>query len=114
MIKGIKISRIVLVLILLCIFTYAYFAGVECVYLKYFHIICPGCGMTRALRAMLEFDFVSAFTYHPMIFAMPLVLLYILMDGKVFKKKIIDNTILIVICLGFVINYVIKLIGFFA
>ena len=112
--KRIKTSRIILVLILLCIFAYAYFVGFECVYLKYLHIICPGCGMTRALRAVVSLDFVNAFTYHPMVFAMPIVLLYILMDGKVFKKKVIDNTVLIAICLGFVINYVIKLVDFFA
>jgi len=27
---------------------------------------CPGCGLTRASRAMLDFDFVSALHYNPL------------------------------------------------
>lgn len=110
--RKIKTSRIVLVLILLGIFTYAYFVGVECVYLKYFHIICPGCGMTRAVRELMHLNLSGAFTYHPMVFSLPVILLYILADGKLFNRKFIDNTILIMIGVGFVINYVIKLMNF--
>lgn len=114
MIGRIKVSRIVFVLIIVVIFAYAFFGDFECVYLKYFHIICPGCGMTRAVRALFQLDFYNAFTYHPMVFSMPLVILYILLNGKVFRRKWLDNSILIAIGVGFVINYVIKLIHFFA
>ncbi len=92
---------------------YAVIAEHECIFLKYFNIICPGCGMTRAVRALFELDFKSAFEYHPMVFSMPLVFLYILKNGRIIKNKLINNTILILICLGFILNYIIKLIQFY-
>ena len=76
-------------------------------------VSCPGCGMTRAVRALFELDFKSAFEYHPMVFSMPLVFLYILKNGRIIKNKLINNTILILICLGFILNYIIKLIQFY-
>ena len=58
--------------------------GIGCVFLYLFGIPCPGCGMTRALRSLLRLDLVSAFRFHPLVFAMPYVLGYIIfpMDGR--------------------------------
>ena len=108
------LPKILLAVFLAGYFSFAYFVGIECMYLKYFHIICPGCGMTRALRALVNLDFAEAFSYHPMVFCMPLVIVYIFTNGRLFKNKKIDDVILICIAVGFVINYVIKLIAFFA
>lgn len=69
--------------------------------------------MTRAARALVQLDFATAFSYHPMVFSMPLVIIYIFTNGRLFKKKIVDDIILICIGVGFVINYVIKLFYFF-
>ena len=102
--------NIITVSLLAAAVIYAVIAEHECIFLKYFNIICPGCGMTRAARALFELDFKSAFEYHPMVFCMPLVFLYIIKNGRIIKNKIINNTILILICLGFILNYIIKLI----
>ena len=32
----------------------------------FFGIPCPGCGLTRAYKAALRFDFQTAFTHHPL------------------------------------------------
>lgn len=69
--------------------------------------------MTRAVRALVRLDFVEAFFYHPMVFSMPLVIVYIFTNGRLFKKKLIDDIILICIGMGFVINYVVKLICYY-
>ena len=34
-------------------------------------IPCPGCGMTRAVWALIRLDFSAAFRYHPLVFLMP-------------------------------------------
>lgn len=34
-------------------------------------ISCPGCGMSRALGALLRLDFASAFEMHPLVFLLP-------------------------------------------
>ncbi len=111
--KQVKISNICIVVFIVCFFVCAYFLGFECVFKKYLHIICPGCGMTRAVKALVHLDFASAFFYHPMVFSMPLVFVYILKNGRLFKKKHVDNVVLGTIGLGFVINYVINLMRFF-
>lgn len=33
---------------------------------------CPGCGMTRATISLLQFDFVRAFAYNPLVFFLPI------------------------------------------
>ena len=38
-------------------------------------ISCPGCGMTRALAAVLRGDAASAFSFHPLWGTLPLLLL---------------------------------------
>lgn len=67
-------------------FTVAYLlmeqTGIGCIYLYYLGIPCPGCGMTRALVCVLQCDFVAAFQFHPLIFAMPYVFTYILFPLK--------------------------------
>ena len=37
----------------------------KCLFKEFFHIYCPGCGGTRSLAAMLEFDFYTAFQCYP-------------------------------------------------
>ena len=62
--------------------------GVGCVFLYFLGIPCPGCGMTRALRALLRLDFAAAFGYHPLIFSMPYVFCYLLlpMEGPIHRR----------------------------
>lgn len=38
-----------------------------CVFWDIFHIYCPGCGGTRAVRALLQGDFLSSVWYHPVV-----------------------------------------------
>lgn len=45
-------------------------------------IPCPGCGLSRAAAALLRLDWWTAFRYHPMIYALPPVVLLVL-----FRKK---------------------------
>lgn len=39
---------------------------------------CPGCGLSRALAALLRLDFRTALRFHPMVFVLPPVVLYAL------------------------------------
>lgn len=81
-------------------------SGIGCVWKHFFHIPCPGCGMTRAVIAAAHLDFGKMLSYHFMAPSLPLVLLYILFDGRVFRSKRIDNTILIIIGLGFLLHWI--------
>lgn len=80
--------------------------GVGCVFLHFFGIPCPGCGMTRALRALLRLDFAAAFAYNPLIYALPYVFCYLFfpMDGR-FHRRLL--TMIGIACL---INWVYRII----
>ena len=43
---------------------------------------CPGCGLSRALAALLRLDFRTALRFHPMVFVLPPVVLYALFGKK--------------------------------
>ena len=84
----------------------------QCIFLSWFHIPCPGCGMSRAFAAALRFDFREAFAYHPMFWSMPILYLYYLIDGGVFRSKKVNTAILVFIAVGFVVQWVIKIVNF--
>lgn len=82
-----------------------------CVFLWLTGYECLGCGMTRALLSAINFDFVSAFHYHRMFWSVPILGLYVLFDGKLFKNRILNISVLVLIAVGFVINWVLNLVG---
>lgn len=94
------------------LFLFSWITHFQCVFLRFFHVICPGCGMTRAVKALLSLHFAEAFRYHPMVFAMPLVVLYIALDGRVFRDKTVNTLVLSLIGAGFLVNYLVKLSAF--
>lgn len=67
-------------------------------------IPCMGCGMTRAAFSILKLDFKGAFYYHPLIYAMPVLLPVLLLKNK----KMFDVFIGIIIAL-FVLVYFVRL-----
>ncbi|MDE5855943.1 MAG: DUF2752 domain-containing protein, partial [Anaeroplasmataceae bacterium] len=72
---------------------------------------CPGCGMSRAMFAVLQFDFVKAFQYNPFIFALPIVVIGIAFKHIPFIKKVFNNkwVSLILIILVFIV-YILRLV----
>ncbi|MGN1169664.1 MAG: DUF2752 domain-containing protein [Acutalibacteraceae bacterium] len=85
-----------------------YYFRVPCVFDYLFHIPCPGCGMTRAVISAINFDFVTAFRYHPMFWSLPVIFLYLIADGNLFDKKA-DKVIIFGILAGFLINWTVKI-----
>ena len=77
-----------------------------CVYLYFLHIPCPGCGMTRACLRALQLDFSGAFSYHPMFWSIPVLLLLYFLDGKLFKKRGWNAALLVFIGIGFLANWI--------
>jgi hypothetical protein len=82
-----------------------------CIFLWLTGYECLGCGMMRALLSALKFDFALAFQYHRMFWSIPILGLYVLFDGRLFKNKVINILVLVLIATGFVINWVLNLVG---
>ncbi len=57
-------------------------AGWGCAVRQVTGVPCPGCGLSRALAALLRLDFRAALAYHPMIYVLPPVMLYVLFGKK--------------------------------
>lgn len=74
---------------------------------------CPGCGMGRAWLAFLRLDISQAFAYHPMFWTVPVVGVFVLLDGKLFRRKHLNHAVLILILLGLLLCWVIRLIAFY-
>lgn len=74
-------------------------------------IYCPFCGMTRATISLLFLNFPLAIQYNPMVFSLPLLLLYFLYDGKPFKNKIINVGIICLLVIGFITVWILRLTG---
>ena len=56
---------------------------------------CPGCGLSRALAALLRLDFRTALRFHPMVFVLPPVVLYALFGKKpLFGSKNLERMLL--------------------
>ena len=49
-------------------------------------ISCMGCGMTRAFFALLKFDIKGAFSFHPLIFLMPVMAALYIFRGSLSKR----------------------------
>lgn len=90
----------------------AYWAlDLSCPVMALFHIPCPGCGMTRALKCLLRGDLAASFAMHPMLLTTPVLFLYYLKDGRLFGNKWIDHGLLAVILIGFLVHWLMQLPG---
>lgn len=88
---------------------YIYF-DIPCVFLTFLGIPCPGCGMTRAFKYALQLNFLEAFRYNPMFWSVPVVALFFIFDGKLFKSDRANKTVIIILAIGFAAAYLIKLL----
>lgn len=70
-------------------------------------ISCGGCGMTRAIIALIKGDFNMAMYYHPLCLLLPVVLLTYLLRNKMPSK--VYKCIMILVLIAFVVCYFIRL-----
>lgn len=77
----------------------------RCPFLYLLHIPCLGCGMSRAWKSFFTGDFAGAYDYHRAFWTVPILCLYIWNSGGLFKNKLLNGIILLVVLLLFVENY---------
>lgn len=94
-------KRIINILIIIFVFTFIYllFKGLilgECIFKKIFNISCPGCGLTRCFKAILNLDFITAFKYNilgiPLFISIIIYILLLIIDIIRNDNKVINYT----------------------
>lgn len=88
---------------------FLYFSGIGCVWKYLFNLSCPGCGMTRAYIALLKLDITVAFRHHFMFPTVPIIFIYILFDKELLSKNF-HKTVAVLIGIGFLINWLFKIL----
>jgi len=96
-------------LLALCLALY-WALQLPCPMLRFAGIPCPGCGMSRAYLRLLRLDVRGAFEMHSMFWAIPLLLAYYLFDGRLFRNRLLNNSLLSLICAGFLVHWLVQLL----
>jgi len=84
----------------------------KCPFNLIFQMPCPGCGITRAHFALLHFDILGAFTYHPLFFLVIPALIYVPHREVLpwhFKPRT-EIVILSVVVVLFILVYIFRLV----
>lgn len=73
---------------------------------------CITCGMTRAWLAAFRLDLASAFSYHPVFWSVPVLAVFALYDGRVFKSKMWNCAAPALLVAALVLCYAIRLVAY--
>ena len=86
----------------------------KCYFRVYFHLYCPGCGGTRALRALLKFNIMQSLYYNPMVVILISVESFLLINhlckksGKFYSINLNDKKIRILVLFSWTIYFLIR------
>lgn len=86
----------------------------KCVFLDTFGLYCPGCGGSRSLNFLLNFDLINSFIYYPPIIITVLILLYanlrllLAIIKKTETVTKIDYRLFLIIPVAIILNFVIR------
>lgn len=96
-----KCFRFIRIFLYLCLFAnliflkFTNFFNVSCYIREITGFLCPSCGITRATKAILDFDFISAIQYNEFFVFVLLPIFTILLLDDIFcmilkKKSLVD------------------------
>ncbi len=74
---------------------------------------CPTCGMTRAFKSVIRFDFESAFEWHPLFWMIPFLAIVVILRKHPHYKKFNSTVFWVVVSLIFISVYVVRMIFLF-
>lgn len=97
-----------------------YVTDIGCIVRFVTGVSCPGCGLTRAWLCALRFDFDAALAYHPLFWAVPLVVLAAIAydcacrpsfaaDPSVRRMRTVLRVVLVLALIAFVSVWLIRL-----
>jgi len=82
-----------------------YLIDYQCIFLKYLHIPCLGCGMSRAWKCVIMGQWQEAIEYHRAFWTIPFLGIFVWKGGCLFKNNKWNIVVITIIVISFVENY---------
>lgn len=95
MMKGKKFSRLFLVAFFFLGILFFSLVKVPCPFYSFTGYLCPGCGMTRAVFALLQGDFYQAFLWNPLVYLLLFFAAQFFFTGKIYLPKVVRVFLLV-------------------
>ena len=89
-----------------------YICDLPCIPRALTGIPCPTCGLTRAWLCALRLDLKAAFLQYPMFWAVPILILYLLLDGKLFPRRQLNIWFAVILAAGILLVWLARIFGF--
>ena len=86
-----------------------YICDIPCVFRAALGVRCPGCGTTRAWLAAICGRLPEAFSYNPLFWAVPVLYIFILYDGHIFRKELLNRAVCLTILAGYLVLFLLRL-----
>ena len=108
-----KILTIYTISIIILVFGVKLLINVDykCITKELFHIYCPGCGTTRMLNSLLNFNVLEAFRYNPVMFILSIIssiyIIYISIIYIIKDKIILPNIKILYLIVAILIIFMI-------
>lgn len=72
--------RIGIVITIILIILSLYLLDIKCIFKLLYGISCPGCGLTRAYKSLINLDIASAMYFHPLFWTIPIIVFLYIKD----------------------------------
>ena len=89
-----------------------YIYDLPCIFRYLTGIPCFTCGMSRAWLLALRLELADAFCMHPLFWTIPVFVIFMIFDGKVFPGRRINTVLPLSLLAGLFLVYFVRLFGF--
>ena len=111
-ISDIRKNGLAIIIVAAGLFVVNYIFGTICPIAILLGVPCPGCGMTRAVIAVLHGQFIQAASYNAAVYVWAAYAVFWIIDRYIFenKKKKISMTVIIVVCILTIMYFIYRIL----
>ena len=96
-------------IIIVGLYLISHYMGYECIFRKYLHVHCAGCGLTRSINALIHLNISDCLYYNVLTF--PIIGMLIFYEYLAIKDLIKKQNKLFETYFGFIVNHIVFFAG---